>query len=252
MEELLMTNAFYETRNLFRNYTGYTSPLTYEQWLSVADENKAAVLYVQFFEEITLAWYKTKSFYALEEDGVSTILQYLSKNVPVLKENPNRFTSAYIYKVAYNCLYCISHDIKRDRERWEFETSNIVETGEDVLDLFDTVVSNTEEDIDDRVSRSEFWKIIETMGPETEKVINHLLNGASLGKVKCPVDPSTKDKWANKQSKEKQDAMFVYMCMKNNYDLDPLKDVSVTADKAAAILDELREQLAKFRSVYHI
>ena len=219
-----MKNAFYETRNLFRSYTGYTRPLSYNDWLLVADSDKAAVLYVQFFDEITLAWNKTKSFYALEEDAVSTVLQYLSKNVPILVNDPKRFTSAYIYRVAYNCLYCISHDIKRDRERYENETSNIVICGEDVHDLFDTVMCNDDE-VDVRAVRSEFWRVIETMGPETEKVINHILNGESLGKV-------------SKRNK--------------SYESDPLRDVSVTADKMAAVIEELKVKLDRFRNVYHV
>lgn len=219
-----MKNAFYETRNLFRSYTGYTRPLSYNDWLLVADSDKAAVLYVQFFDEITLAWNKTKSFYALEEDAVSTVLQYLSKNVPILINDPKRFTSAYIYRVAYNCLYCISHDIKRDRERYENETSNIVICGEDVLDLFDTVITHDDE-IDVRAARTEFWRVIETMGPETEKVINHILNGESLGKV-------------SKRNKA--------------YEADPLRDVSVTADKMEAVIEELKVKLDRFRNVYHV
>lgn len=219
-----MKNAFYETRNLFRSYTGYTRPLSYNDWLLVADSDKAAVLFVQFFDEITLAWNKTKSFYALEEDAVSTVLQYLSKNVPILVNDSKRFTSAYIYRVAYNCLYCISHDIKRDRERYENETSNIVICGEDVYDLFDTVMCNDDE-VDVRAIRSEFWRVIETMGPETEKVINHILNGESLGKV-------------SKRNK--------------SYESDPLRDVSVTADKMAAVIEELKVKLDRFRNVYHV
>lgn len=212
-----MANAFSETRNLFISGTGYTRPLSYEEWLIVPQEHKAAVLFVQFYEQITLAWYKTKSFFVLEEDGVSTMLQYLVKNVPIIEKDPKRFKPSYIYKVAYNCLYCISHDIKRDIERFENEVSNIVYCGEDQLDLFDTVVSNS--DIYDEISREEFWRVIENMGLKTQKVINHLLNGEPLNKL---------------GSRTK------------TYEGDPLRDIAVSVEEMEAILAELRVKLAKY------
>lgn len=218
-----MSNAFNETRNLFRTYLNYTGPLSYEQWLATADDSKAAVLFVQFFDQITLAWYKTKSFFVLEEDGVYTMLQYLTKNVPIIKENPKRFTPNYIYRVAYNCLYCISHDIKRDIERYERETSNIIFNGEDELNLFDTVPA-TDPDINDRWTQAHFWAIIETMGPATQKVVNHLINGDPLTKV-------------GKRSK--------------SYATDPLRDIEVTLEEMEVIVEELKTKLAAFKNVYY-
>lgn len=216
-----MSNAFAETRNAFIEGTQYTRPLSYAEWLTIPEEHKAAVLFVQYYDQIMLAWYKTKSFFVVEEDGVSTMLQYLMKNVEKIKEQPKRFSSAYIYKVAYNCLYCISHDIKRDRERYENETSNIVSCGEDQLDLFDTVSENI--DFDEELSKEAFWRTIENMGLPTNKVINYLLNGESLDKV-------------SKRSK--------------SYETDPLRDVSVSLDEMEAIIKELRKQLAKFKGAF--
>ena len=142
-------------------------------------------------------------------------------DVEKIKEQPKRFSSAYIYKVAYNCLYCISHDIKRDRDRYENETSNIVSCGEDQLDLFDTVSENI--DFDEELSKEAFWRTIENMGLPTNKVINYLLNGESLDKV-------------SKRSK--------------SYETDPLRDVSVSLDEMEAIINELRKQLAKFKGAF--
>lgn len=212
-----MANAFNETRNLFITGTGYTRPLSYEEWIMIPSEHKAAVLFVQFYDQITLAWYKTKSFFVLEEDGVSTMLQYLVKNVPLIESDPKRFKPAYIYKVAYNCLYCISHDIKRDIERYENEVSNIVMSGEDQLDLFDTVVGKS--DIYDEILKQEFWAVIENMGLKTQKVINHLLNGESLDKV-------------SKRSK--------------TYETDPLRDIAVSVDEMEAIIADLKKKLARY------
>ena len=215
-------NAFNETRNLFIAHTGYTRPLSYQEWILVPDEDKAAVLFVQFFDQITLAWYKTKSFFVVEDDGVSTMLQYLIKNVPIIQDNSKRFTKSYIYQVAYNCLYCISHDIKRDKQRFENEISNIVSAGEDELDLFDTVVDHSS--IDSEMDKQEFWELIENMDLKTKKVINHLLTGDSL-------------KRTSKRS--------------YGYDTDPLRDISVTVDEMEAILAKLKVQLAKYKDIIH-
>lgn len=158
---------FYATKAMFRDYLNYTKPLSYDEWMHVSDDDKAAVLYVQFFDQIVLAWYKVKSFYTPDEDGVSTMLQYLIKNVPVIAENPSRFTPSYIYRVASNCLYCICHDIKRDRERFDNETSNIQQTGVDgIVDLFDTVCDR--ESITSALTREAFWEAIASLNLSDE------------------------------------------------------------------------------------
>ena len=216
-----MTNAFNETRNLFSRFTQYTKPLSYEEWMEVPSSSKTAVLFVQFFDEITLAWYKTKSFFVEEELGVETVVQYLEKNVPVTEKDPKRFKSSYIYKVAYNCLYCISHDIKRDIQRFESEVSNIVVCGEDELDLFDTVSKN--ESVESEIDKKEFWSLIENMDLKTKKVINHLLNGETLNKL------------------TKRSPM---------YEVDPLRDISVSVEEMEKIVAELKVKLAKFNEIF--
>lgn len=192
-------NPWTTTRRMLREYVNYTGPMTYSDWLSLPDYiqkknkdgvlekiatgNKAAVLFLQFYEQITLAWYKTKSYYAMDEDGVSTVLQYLEKNVQKIKDSPKRFTPAYIYKVAYNCLYCICHDIQRDKLRAENEMSNIQPNGSDgeELDWFDSVC-DTRYDMVDEICRrdtfhisNEIWDMIEDMGVPTKKVVAKLM-----------------------------------------------------------------------------
>lgn len=246
-----MSSAFNETKKLFTNYIGYNRPLSYSEWLAVADDSKAAVLFVQFYEQITLAWFKSKSFFVLEEDGVETVLQYLVKNVPIIAEDGKKFTPSYIYRVAYNCLYCISHDIQRDIERYEREISNIVGYEDEELDLFDTVVDNTYDSSDsynDQLTRKRFWEIIDNMGPETEKVIYHLLNGDTLGKKTYkPLEIKSKDNAAERARKE-----MVNAARENNSRLDYLKDVSVTVKDMERIIKELQDKLEVFKDIYHI
>lgn len=223
-EEPLMSNAFAESRNLFTMYTGYVRPLSFDEWSKLPDSHKSAVLFVQFYDEITLAWYKLSSVYTYvpDEDGVSTVCQYLEKNVSKILEKPARFNAPYIYQVAYNCLYCITHDPIKPRERFFNETSNITcsENG-DELDLFDTVKSlSAEQTFEEETYKKMFWQVIEDMGLETQKVVNYLLNNDSLKKV-------------SKLSK--------------NYASDPLRDVEVGLDQVDEIVTKLRERLAAFR-----
>ena len=102
-----MSREFYEARRLFINHINYTRPYSYEEWIALPEDHKCVALYIQYFDQIILAWYKTKSFYASEEEGVETVLQYLNKNVPILEANEKKFNERYIYRVAYNCLYKI-------------------------------------------------------------------------------------------------------------------------------------------------
>lgn len=172
----MATNEFYTTRNLFIAYTNYTKPLSYDEWLKSADESKSAILYCQFFEQITLAWYKLKSVYSSESDGVSEVLQYLNKNVPLIEKDPKRFTPNYIYKVSYNCLYCLCRDPNRYKAAYENEISNLISSGEDELDLFDTVADEEDYDNFDKDARREqFWRIIESQGDDTVVVVAKLL-----------------------------------------------------------------------------
>lgn len=173
----MANNEFTTTRNLFASYTNYTRPLSYSEWLETADDCKVAVLFCQFFEQITLAWYKLKSVYSLDSDGVSEVLMYLNKNVPMIKADEDRFNPGYIYKVAYNCLYCLCRDMNVKKKVYENEVSNIVSSGEDELDLFNTVIDNESTevfDMDDR--RSEFWSIIESRGKDAIVVVAELLS----------------------------------------------------------------------------
>lgn len=167
-------NPFKATQVMFRDALDLFEPLSYDEWMMIPDDNKAAALYVQFYPQITLAWYKCKSFYTLEEDGVSTMMQYLIKNVPIIVNDKKRFSEKYIYRVAYNCLYCICHDIKRDKDRFELEQSNLGGDEGDEYDMFDFIRSPLT--VEDEAMRSSFWDTIESMGQDAVAVVNNILN----------------------------------------------------------------------------
>ncbi len=214
---------FLQTKMRFREFANYERPLSYEEWMSAPDECKAAILYVQFYDQITLAWMKTQRVYADINDGVSEVLQYLNKNVEKIKNDGKRFTPNYIYRVAYNCLSCLSWDDPAVNWRcrtYQNECSNVVKYGEDELDLFDTVV----DDEDDRDSKFDvdgsraylmnatmLWDTVEEMGHKAKIVVAKLLGEKSY---------------------------------------TPKEFNSVTEEETAEIMEELRVRLGKFVSVF--
>ena len=214
-----MGTQFQQTKIRFREFASYERPLTYEEWMIAPDECKAAILYVQFYDQITLAWMKTKSVYSDINDGVSEILQYLNKNVEKIKNDGKRFTPNYIYKVAYNCLYCLCRDPNRYKAAYENECSNLVAYGDDELDLFDTVLDN-EDDRDSKFdpdssqaylyNATKLWDIVESMGSKAKIVVAKLLG-------------------------------------ENSY--TPMEMNSVSEEETAEIIEELRNRLGSFVGV---
>lgn len=178
------SSQFYLTYRLFEQYAHYDHTLSYEEWCNAPESDKAALLYVQFYPEILLAWNKTKAPFNTEEDGVEVVLQYLNKNVKKIEENPSRFTCAYIYRVAYNCIYCIARDIKRDKDRYRLEMSNIqvCQNSDDEVDLFQHVFSDTcsIEYLSDKI---EFWRIVESIDPEAKDIIEKVLSNKRISKA---------------------------------------------------------------------
>ena len=179
---------FHQTKVRFREFANYQRPLSYDEWMEAPDECKAAILYVQFYDQITLAWMKTHSVYSDINDGVSEILQYLNKNVEKIKNDRKRFTPAYIYKVAYNCLYCLCRDPNLHRRAYDNECSNIVGYGEDELDLFNTITDDDEDrdskfDMDSKraylVNATRMWNIVEDMGMKAKLVVAKILGESS-------------------------------------------------------------------------
>lgn len=176
-----MKGEFYTTRDLFKNFIDFDEPLSYREWLSVDDSYKVAVLYLQFFDQITLAWYKVSNGHATEEEGVETILQYLNKNVEKLKENPRRFTANYIYRVAYNCLYCISYDRKCFRwERENVRSANVVDKNGDEICLFNFIADRSAYKPFEESVRNQFWAEVDDLGEDTASLIENLLEGTRM------------------------------------------------------------------------
>lgn len=172
-------SEFEVTRRMFRDYTGYSKPLSFSEWNALSSDYKAAVLYCQFYEQITLAWYKLKSVYSVEADGVAEVMQYLQKNVPIIEEQSTRFTSAYIYKVCYNCLYCLCRDPNRYKRAYENECSAYLDHDGEELCLFDLVPDNGDMLFASSRSpsvREEIWAIVNSLGVDAQIVVADLID----------------------------------------------------------------------------
>ena len=170
-------NEFNATRNMFASYVGYNKPLSYDEWMSTSDDHKAAVLYCQFFDQITLAWFKFVNAYAVEQDGVDEVLKYLDKNVSIIKGDSNRFTPAYIFTVCYNCLYCLCLKDNKHTRAYNNECvdSNLPGYAEDV-NVFDTFTSEDAFEAAERDRQRELiWDLVASKGREAEIVVSELI-----------------------------------------------------------------------------
>ena len=60
-----VNNQFQESLAIFRNYVGITEYIDYGEWMKLPEEYQAAALYVSFYPQISLAWFKAKEAYLI-------------------------------------------------------------------------------------------------------------------------------------------------------------------------------------------
>lgn len=185
-------NQFKETLNRFKPALIGLDYNNYWEWMLIPDDLKAAALYEKFYDTITLAWSKTQKPFVEEETAVSTLMQYLIKNVEIIREDRKRFTPNYLYKIAFNAFYPLGR-IKRDIERFSQEESLWDYTHEYDNQVSDDIDNNfywdspyicraVAFDESDDEMLEEVWKIIESCDEQTKKVIESLIGGKKLGK----------------------------------------------------------------------
>lgn len=190
-------NQFKETLNRFKPALAELDYSTYWEWMLIPDDYKAAALYVQFYDAIALAWSKTQRPFIEEETAISTLMQYLIKNVEIIKENRKRFTPNYMYKVAFNAFYPLGR-IQRDIDYFYNEHRSPI--GKDSSKNGDSL-DNMDDDnyfycesvyfergavadkyFEERLVDQNIWAIIESCDDDTQRVIEYLLGGRKLGK----------------------------------------------------------------------
>lgn len=193
------TSEFYKTYLMYREYIGYEKELSYQKWLRLPERFKAAALYVQFYDQITLAWYKCKTDWSIEEEGVETVNQYLMKNVKKIEEDQKRFRPAYIYKVAWNCLYCLCIDTTKNKERYYTETPESFSVNyDDDISWFDLIGSK--EDFEEKKKAEDLSTFFDSLDEDLqcylEYVLGELTEVQIVRKLKNLgiIDGNTKDK----------------------------------------------------------
>lgn len=217
-----MFEDFSTFRNLIINHTNYVEPLSYDDWNNKPNDQKAALLFVQFYEQITLAWYKCKLDYIPEPDALETEMQYLEKNVPIISENCNKFNPRYIYTISKNCLSCLG-DVKKEQLRAKDLSNEFTTNDGQTLSLYDESIDiDNFKDLDDVLLYNQFWEEIESCDLETLKVIEHLMNGTSLSKARK--NATLRDK-------------------------DRLADIEVSSKKAEEIMSYLKDKFRKYKEL---
>jgi len=230
-------HQFIQTRNMFREYlAGYPKNPNFEEWLNADDEDKAALLYVKFYQEVTLAWYNavvsSNIVYVTQEDGISTVLQYLMKNVSKIVENPERYSEKYIYRVCFNCLLGLWKTRSTDAYRslvelpTEFSTGCPADLSTDKSVILWDLVPSEDEDLETQQTKEAIWNIIRHMGPKAEKVVNHLINP--------------------------KDTLHRVSGSSSERSTDRLADVSVSKTEFEEILEELKVKLAPYKDILSV
>lgn len=169
-------NQFQITKTRFMESLSFIKafPITYEYWMTLDDDFKAAALYLNFYPQIILAWQNETDYYLEEEDCLSTMMQYLIKNVDKLKEDRKRWTRGYIYTCMKNAVIGIRR-IKKNREFSDNTQSNIFNLDDGEHDLYDII-----EDEKDCFRDFRFWNIIDHLDDDMKAYVSHLIYGTKF------------------------------------------------------------------------
>lgn len=175
---------FMRVRSNFEAATNCKYPLTYEEWMAVPDDLKVAALFVNFFDTITLAWYKAEAVYVEENDGISILMQYFLKNVSIIKENPKKYNSKYIYSVSWNSMASLRR-VKATQDRFNYTTSQYgISNNGNEYDLFNTIADESDISEINEVQKAVkgIMDIYFRADNSTKEVISHIVNGTKIGK----------------------------------------------------------------------
>lgn len=182
-------NEFCDTYNFFmETFTniGVVFPISFEVWKDLPSDLQSSALFINFFPQIYNVWKKLKNEACVDSDSVSEVLMYLQKNVSKILEDPRRFTSAYIYRVSYNCMYYTIMSPYTATSGVNGYYRNTIHgtfidhsTGEE-LDLFDATSISMDEELTDpekSVDYNDFWKLIDSLDEQSKKVLYGFMEG---------------------------------------------------------------------------
>ena len=171
-------DAFLETKNMLAEITSFVKyPVTYELWMTIDDEYKAAALYVNFYAQIVIAKNKYRTtHYVDDEDMVSIVMQYLVKNVKKIKSDRKRFTCSYIYTVVYRAIFGLVRTASDHKLPFNISSQYFNMDGEE-HDVFEIL-----EDTSNCFTNEKFAKIFESLSDSEIKMYYHIIWGTRLNK----------------------------------------------------------------------
>lgn len=123
---------FVKTKKLFEEATPDVKyPLSYAEWIQLPEKYKASALYVTFYQQIITAASRVYNPNISETDTISFINMVLVQNLDNIKNNPKKYTPAFIYTLARNAAV----DVTRLKNNFSIFT-NETETMNPSLDYF--------------------------------------------------------------------------------------------------------------------
>lgn len=207
-----ISSQFKQTRDLFAQFTGISGSISYEDWATKPEDMKAAILFVNFFDQITLAWYKEQGEHTYEEDAVDEAVHICSKlcgrsvkQVRDIKDkegnilgvdlsktdcgcaiNKNTFTPAYIFNAMRNAFSSLNYERTLVRSTYRHpddvkanlpycQNQYFKDVNGDEQDIFSTVGDMNTPDVE--FERKEFWMAMEDkMSTQTEELLKKLMS----------------------------------------------------------------------------
>jgi len=178
--------AFRDTKDFFATLIVHQFPMDYEQWCSISEDKQAAALFVNFFHEIEMAWNRCRNIYTEEEDAVHVLIASLMHNTPIIRDNPSRYSGAYMYRVAYNSILGLTRNYKTAKARLENTICSTVfdcdNEGSDVngFDTLSDMNAINDPESEFRAMQSEIWNVIANLDEDQTALVDNILSGAKL------------------------------------------------------------------------
>lgn len=180
-------NEFSDTYNFFNDTfrgLGVAFPVSLEVWQTIPDDLKSAALFVNFYQQILMAYNRLKTPASVDAECVSEVLMYLQKNVRKIMDDPHRYTPAYIYRVSYNCLMgpaVLTYTSKTGVNGYFYNTvPNIINGDDGELDLFDAICTDCCDDLTPPERLFDYvalWDIIDGLDEQSKKVVYGFMDG---------------------------------------------------------------------------
>ena len=189
-------SGFKKTFNMFKEFTELSRTISYQEWAERPFDERVAIILVNFYDQIQLAWYKHRGEHTWEEEGVEEAMLMCSKlcglslKQPTLEKavckctiNESSYNPRYIYSIFVNAFKSLNYETTRVRSDYQhpkaIERGDIQVTGQYFIDVNGVEqdvfnhVSN-DGDMEDELIRSEMWDLIESSDDVTKDVIDKL------------------------------------------------------------------------------